>query len=55
MACERLPSADDGGESVLVAQSDGREVWVRVTSDIFSAPAQSYLLEIVERRGWSRR
>lgn len=48
---ERLPSANDGGETVLTVQSGGREVWVRVAPDIFSAPAQSYLLEIVERQG----
>jgi outer membrane protein OmpA-like peptidoglycan-associated protein len=33
----------------MTAQSGGKEVWVRVRPEIFSAPTQSYVLQIVER------
>lgn len=46
---ERLPRPNDGGETVMTAQSGGKEVWVRVRPEIFSAPTQSYVLQIVER------
>lgn len=46
---ERLPRDNDGGETTLKLDSGGKEVWVRVEPDIFSAPTQSYKLQIVER------
>jgi outer membrane protein OmpA-like peptidoglycan-associated protein len=52
---ERLPKPNDGGETTLVAQFGGKEVWVRVRPEIFSAPAQSYLLEILEREGMEQK
>jgi len=52
---ERLPRPNDGGETTLVAQSGGKEVWVRVRPEIFSAPTQSYLLEILEREGMEQK
>ncbi len=51
VAYERLPRENDGGETTLTAMLGGKEVWVRVKPDIFSAPTQSYLLEIVELQG----
>ena len=48
---ERLPRPSDGGETTLMLNSQGKEVWIRVRPEIFSAPTQSYLLEIVEREG----
>ena len=46
---ERLPLAKGGGERVMTAQSGGREVQVRVRPEVFSAPTQSSVLQIVER------
>ncbi|MBI2379649.1 MAG: OmpA family protein [Gammaproteobacteria bacterium] len=45
---ERLPQEGDGGETTLKAKAGGKEVWVKVEPDIWSAPAQSYRLSIVE-------
>ncbi len=45
---ERLPREGDGGETTLKVATGGKEVWVRVEPEIFSAPAQSYRLQIVE-------
>jgi len=45
---ERLPREGDGGETTLRVNTGGKEVWVRVEPEIFSAPAQSYRLQIVE-------
>lgn len=45
---ERLPRDGDGGETTLRVATGGKDVWVRVQPDIFSAPAQSYQLWIVE-------
>ena len=45
---ERLPRGTDGGETTLKVTTGGKEVWVRVEPDIFSAPTQSYKLWIVE-------
>ena len=45
---ERLPREGDGGETTLKVATGGKEVWVRVEPEIFSAPAQSYRLWIVE-------
>jgi OOP family OmpA-OmpF porin len=45
---ERLPREGDGGETTLKVSTGGKEVWVRVEPEIFSAPAQSYRLQVVE-------
>lgn len=45
---ERLPREGDGGETTLRVATGGKEVWVRVEPEIFSAPAQSYRLQVVE-------
>jgi outer membrane protein OmpA-like peptidoglycan-associated protein len=45
---ERLPRDGDGGETTLRVTSGGKQVWVRVEPGIFSAPTQSYRLDIVE-------
>lgn len=45
---ERLPREGDGGETTLKVTTGGKEVWVRVEPGIFSAPAQSYKLWVVE-------
>jgi outer membrane protein OmpA-like peptidoglycan-associated protein len=45
---ERLPRDNDGGETTLKVATGGKEVWVRLEPEIFSAPTQSYRLQIVE-------
>ena len=45
---ERLPKEGDGGETTLKVNSGGKDIWIKVEPDIFSAPAQSYKLAIVE-------
>jgi len=45
---ERLPRDGDGGETTLRVATGGKQVWVRVEPGIFSAPTQSYRLDIVE-------
>ena len=45
---ERLPKEGDGGETTLKVTTGGKEVWVRVEPGIFSAPTQSYKLQVVE-------
>jgi outer membrane protein OmpA-like peptidoglycan-associated protein len=45
---ERLPRSTDGGETTLRVRSGGKEYWVRVVPEIYSAPTQSYTLTIVE-------
>jgi OmpA-OmpF porin, OOP family len=45
---ERLPAEGDGGETTLKVLTGGKEIWVRVEPGIFSAPTQSYRLNIVE-------
>lgn len=45
---ERLPRDGDGGEMTFRLVSGGKTVWVNVEPGIFSAPAQSYKLSIVE-------
>jgi outer membrane protein OmpA-like peptidoglycan-associated protein len=45
---ERLPKEGDGGETTLHVATGGKEVWVRVEPGIFSAPTQSYKLQVVE-------
>jgi OmpA-OmpF porin, OOP family len=45
---ERLPKEGDGGETTLKVTTGGKDVWVKVEPDIWSAPTQSYKLTIVE-------
>ncbi len=45
---ERLPRENDSGETTLKITTGGKEIWVQVEPDIFSAPTQSYKLQIVE-------
>jgi OmpA-OmpF porin, OOP family len=46
---ERKPSETDGGETTLKATINNKEVWVQVMVGIYSAPTQSYDINIVER------
>lgn len=45
---ERLPREGDGGESTLKVTTGGKDVWIKVLPDIYSAPTQSYQLVITE-------
>jgi outer membrane protein OmpA-like peptidoglycan-associated protein len=45
---ERLPKEGDGGETTLKVNTGGKDVWIKVEPDIWSAPTQSYKLAIVE-------
>ena len=45
---ERLPKDLDAGETTLQVTTGGKDVWVKVLPDIFSAPTQSYQLVITE-------
>ncbi|MCB0318915.1 MAG: OmpA family protein, partial [Bdellovibrionales bacterium] len=45
---ERLPQEMDGGETTLQATAAGKLHWIKVEPDIYSAPTQSYKLQIVE-------
>jgi OmpA-OmpF porin, OOP family len=45
---ERLPSEGDGGETTLKANANGKDIWVKVEPDVWSAPTQSYKLTVVE-------
>jgi OOP family OmpA-OmpF porin len=45
---ERLPKEGDGGETTLKVKSGGKDVWVKVEPDVWSAPTQSYKLSVVE-------
>lgn len=45
---ERLPAEGDGGETTLKVTTGGKDVWVKVVPEIFSAPTQSYLLVVTE-------
>jgi OOP family OmpA-OmpF porin len=45
---ERLPRDGDGGETTLKLVTAGKEIWMRVVPEIFSAPTQSYKLDVVE-------
>jgi outer membrane protein OmpA-like peptidoglycan-associated protein len=45
---ERLPKEGDGGEATLKVTTGGKDVWVKVEPDVWSAPTQSYKLTIVE-------
>lgn len=44
---ERLPAGSDSGETTLTVDTGGKTYWIRVTPDIFSAPIQSYQLQII--------
>ena len=45
---ERAPQEGDGGETTLKASANGKDVWIKVEPDIWSAPTQSLKLTIVE-------
>ena len=45
---ERAPEEMDGGETTLKASANGKDIWIKVEPDIWSAPTQSYRLSIVE-------
>ncbi len=45
---ERLPKDLDAGETTLQVTTGGKDVWIKVLPDIFSAPTQSYQLVITE-------
>jgi OmpA-OmpF porin, OOP family len=48
VAFERLPKDLDAGETTLQVTTGGKDVWIKVLPDIFSAPTQSYQLVITE-------
>lgn len=48
---ERLPRDGDGGETTLQVNVDGKEVWIQIIPEIYSAPTQSYLLNVLEIEG----
>lgn len=45
---ERLPTEGDGGETTMKVTTGGKDVWVKVIPEIFSAPTQSYQLVVTE-------
>lgn len=45
---ERLPGENDPGETTLKVAASGKDIWIKVEPDIWSAPTQSYRLSIVE-------
>jgi|CXWL01.1.fsa_nt_gi outer membrane protein OmpA-like peptidoglycan-associated protein len=45
---ERAPKDMDPGETTLKVSANGKDVWIKVEPDIWSAPTQSYVLSIVE-------
>ncbi len=45
---ERLERENDAGETTLKVTTGGKEIWIKVEPDIFSAPTKSYVLTIVE-------
>jgi OOP family OmpA-OmpF porin len=48
VAYERLPKDLDAGETTLQVTTGGKDVWIKVLPDIYSAPTQSYQLVITE-------
>lgn len=44
----RNPKDGDGGEATLRVRTGGKEIWIKVEPGIFSAPTQSYKLDVVE-------
>jgi outer membrane protein OmpA-like peptidoglycan-associated protein len=51
---ERKPAENDGGETTLKLVDKGREYWIKVIPDIFSAPTQSYQLTILEKEAMTQ-
>ncbi len=45
---ERAPKDMDPGETTLKATANGKDIWIKVEPDIWSAPTQSYRLSFVE-------
>lgn len=45
---ERAPEEMDGGETTLKASANGKDIWIKVEPDIWSAPTKSYRLTVVE-------
>jgi OmpA-OmpF porin, OOP family len=45
---ERAPKDMDPGETTLKANANGKDIWIKVEPDIWSAPTQSYVLSVVE-------
>lgn len=45
---ERMPVEGDGGETTLKAIANGKDIWVKVEPDVWSAPTQSLKLTVVE-------
>jgi outer membrane protein OmpA-like peptidoglycan-associated protein len=45
---ERAPQEMDGGETTLKANANGKDIYIKVEPDIWSAPTQSYRLTVVE-------
>lgn len=45
---ERTPEDMDPGETTLKVLTGGKEIWIKVEPDIWSAPTQSYRLSVVE-------
>jgi outer membrane protein OmpA-like peptidoglycan-associated protein len=41
--------ADDGGETTIKLNRDGREIWVYVSPSVYCAPTQCYRLVVLER------
>lgn len=48
VAYERMPAEGDGGETTLKVTTGGKDLWIRVIPEIYSAPTQSYQLTITE-------
>jgi hypothetical protein len=45
---ERMPAEGDGGKTTLKANANGKDIWVKVEPNIWSAPTQSLKLTVVE-------
>jgi outer membrane protein OmpA-like peptidoglycan-associated protein len=45
---ERMPAEGDGGETTLKANANGKDIWVKVEPDVWSAPTQSLKLTVIE-------
>src|SRR5688572_28782302 len=45
---ERMPKELDAGETTLKVTTGGKDVWIKVLPDMFSAPTHSYQLVITE-------
>lgn len=45
---ERAPKDMDPGETTLKANANGKDIWIKVEPDIWSAPTHSYKLSVVE-------